>query len=121
MIKFQQWLIESIIDKLKINHYQTKERINVYQGKKIVNRVTVPSMVFNAYVGEEFVGDLYLVYHTNGEWVPHGVQVVPDFRRQGVATALYNYAEKVLNIKIKPSSSQTDDGAEFWKSRNQKG
>ena len=120
MIKFQQWLIESIIDKLKINHYGAKERINVYQGNKIVNRITVPSMIFNAYFDEQFVGDLHLVY-TNGEWVPYGVQVVPDFRRQGVATALYDYAEQVLNVKIKPSSSQTDDGAEFWKSRNQKG
>lgn len=109
MINFNQWLleVESIIDKLRIDHQETTER---------TRRGVFPAIDIKAYIGDVFVGDLYLV-QDDGNWVAYGVNVLPDYRRRGIATTLYNYAEKLLGIKLKPSSSQTDDGKAFWQAR----
>jgi hypothetical protein len=44
------------------------------------------------------------------------IKVFDDYRRQGVATAIYNYVE-TLGYKVKPSHNLEPDGEEFWKNR----
>lgn len=46
-----------------------------------------------------------------------GLAVDDDFRRLGVATALYDYAEKLLGYKLRPSDNLEPDGEAFWKAR----
>ncbi len=46
-----------------------------------------------------------------------GIVVDEDFRRLGVATALYNYAEKLFGFKLTPSDTLEPDGEAFWKAR----
>lgn len=40
-----------------------------------------------------------------------------SYRRKGVATYMYNYIEKDLGIKLKPSKLLLEDGKLFWKNR----
>lgn len=47
------------------------------------------------------------------------VTVDPDYRRQGIATAIYNYAEQ-QGYTVIPSETQTELGREFWKDRKNK-
>jgi GNAT superfamily N-acetyltransferase len=48
------------------------------------------------------------------------VHVVQKYRRQGIATALYQYAKKLGNT-IKPSTAQLPDGKGLWQGFNAKG
>ncbi len=110
MKRFGQWFLEaeSIINRLRFEHSQVTER---------TKRGVFPAIAINAWIDTKPVGDIYLV-NENNEWIVYGVNVLPDFQRRGIATALYRYAENLLNIKIKPSPSQTDDGKAFWQSRS---
>ncbi len=45
------------------------------------------------------------------------VGVNPEYRRMGVATAMYNAAEEKFGELI-PSEFQTDDARAFWQARN---
>jgi hypothetical protein len=51
-------------------------------------------------------------------WNPHlvagNIVIFSEFRRQGIASALYNWLRDMGN-EIRPSSTQTDDGRAFWK------
>lgn len=47
------------------------------------------------------------------------INVVPDYRRQGIATAVYQYVSKLGNT-IKPSNIQLTPGQEMWKGFNRK-
>ena len=50
-----------------------------------------------------------------GEWVlrPTGVEVKSEYRRQGIASAMYNFARRLGN-DIAPGLAQTDQGRAFW-------
>jgi GNAT superfamily N-acetyltransferase len=55
--------------------------------------------------------------HTGEYVVDLGVK--KDYRRQGIATDLYNHIENDLGRKLKPSPvHQTEEGKAFWASRN---
>jgi hypothetical protein len=47
-----------------------------------------------------------------------GVNVNKDFRRQGIATAMYTHAEKASGKKLKPSHDQTSDAKALWNQPN---
>jgi GNAT superfamily N-acetyltransferase len=51
----------------------------------------------------------------DGVWQADNVYVAPEFRRQGVATLMYQYA-KSLGYDIQPSKTQTSDGSQMWQS-----
>lgn len=50
-----------------------------------------------------------------GEWNlrPTSVQVKDEYRRQGIASAMYNFARRLGN-DIVPGAAQTDMGRAFW-------
>lgn len=69
--------------------------------------------------------DIKIDAFVNGEWVAHAhyedgvmnhVQVISNFRRRGIASALYDFMEKNY-YPVKPSGSLTPDGSALWKSR----
>ncbi len=45
------------------------------------------------------------------------IEIDKNFQRKGLSTYLYDYIEKDLEIKLRPSINQLDDGKAFWKSR----
>lgn len=45
-----------------------------------------------------------------------GVEVTPQYRRQGVASAIYAYIE-AQGFTIRPSNNVQPDGQKFWASR----
>lgn len=56
-----------------------------------------------------------IVDHPGGKLEANHVKVHPDFRKQGVATALYKFASSHLGKEFRPSSSHSDDGEAMWK------
>jgi GGDEF domain-containing protein len=52
--------------------------------------------------------------HAPGEMSVYNVNVLPDHRRKGVASAMYAHAEKVLGRKIVPSPLQSNAGRALW-------
>lgn len=48
------------------------------------------------------------------------VQVNEGYKLRGVATFLYDYIEKDLGRKLKPSEALIEDGEAFWKARNKR-
>lgn len=47
------------------------------------------------------------------------VWVEEPYRRRGIATAMYTYAEKIVGTrKVSPGAGQTDDGIALWKQKN---
>lgn len=45
------------------------------------------------------------------------VEVDPGFRRQGLASALYDWAEQLTGLRFKPAPEHTEAAAAFWKHR----
>ena len=41
----------------------------------------------------------------------------PGFRRQGLASAMYQFAEEAFGLKVVPGSFQTPEGAAFLANR----
>lgn len=67
-------------------------------------------------------GELPLSQNSDGTWsVPREklVQVIPYYRRQGIATAMYDFAED-SGYRVKRSSEQRGDGRAFWDNREGK-
>ena len=71
--------------------------------------------IFDAYDGNK------KVFHARMSW--QGTHVVdletdPAYQRRGIAKAMYDYIERLLGYKLKPSPVyQTPDGKAFWASR----
>jgi GNAT superfamily N-acetyltransferase len=85
----------------KINH----EHHNI--GGDLYTRVTA-----HAPTGE-VVGDTLLA-HKGGNLVAEGVQVHPEHRRKGIASAMYNHAQSVTGKTMMPSHDQTPMGRALW-------
>lgn len=66
----------------------------------------------------QLVGET-LMEHQAGQLKPMGVTVHPDHRRQGIASAMYQHAEKVTAKKVMPSTAQTPLGQALWAGNKQ--
>jgi GNAT superfamily N-acetyltransferase len=56
--------------------------------------------------------------NAQGQWQGEGLHVEPDFRKQGIGEAMYDYMAEVSQAQIVPAGGRTDAGKGFWK-RNQ--
>ena len=56
----------------------------------------------------------------DGAWTGDIVHVYPQFRRQGIATKIYDYAEDLVG-KIIPSKTLKPKGKKFWDNRDNQG
>lgn len=80
--------------------------------------VTVEKAAYGSYeakVGSKVVGKAYPWTDSNGDFVMQNVRVSPNFRQRGVGTALYSEIERQTGKQLKPATSLSDDGFEFWK------
>lgn len=48
------------------------------------------------------------------------VSIDKEYQRKGLGTFIYNYIEKDLKIKLKPSDIQSLEAVAFWKNRLKK-
>ena len=74
-------------------------------------------------VGTKLVVGTAMFWLEGRNWLfPERVDVLTEFRRQGIATAMYQHAEQVTGRKIRRSRDQSDYGRQLWKkSREQRG
>jgi hypothetical protein len=101
----------------------TKEPMEQY----LVSAKGVPFVMRRAFRGkyEMFIGDQKIgsvSYHATpmGEWKASGVEVDPKYRRQGIASAAYDFLEKkVINDKFTQLGGQSEDGRAFREGRDQ--
>ncbi|CAN5950983.1 unnamed protein product [Sphagnum jensenii] len=66
----------------------------------------------------ENIGTIGYLRYPDGGWKVSGVDVAPEFRRKGVATAAYNALEKVVGAEFQDTGSQTEQGRLFWEGRD---
>jgi ribosomal protein S18 acetylase RimI-like enzyme len=74
----------------------------------------------HAYINNQHAGTVEFASDDpdgNGGFYAIDASVAPEFRRMGVATAMYDSAEERLGELI-PSEHQTADAKAFWKARN---
>jgi GNAT superfamily N-acetyltransferase len=45
------------------------------------------------------------------------IEVDPNFRRKGLASAMYDWGEQLSGLKFAPASSHTDAAEAFWQAR----
>lgn len=60
------------------------------------------------------VGETVVEHQADGSLKPSDIQVHPNHRRLGIASAMYAHAEKLTNKKVMPSTAQTADGKALW-------
>lgn len=68
----------------------------------------------------KIVGDLTMGRNIIQENYEASVEVDPEYRRQGIATNMYDFGEKIIGGKFTPATSHTPYAEAFWKSRNHK-
>lgn len=56
------------------------------------------------------------LYIENGQGTD--VYVAEEFRRMGIATALYERGGEILGEPVRKGKTQSEDGESFWKSKN---
>lgn len=90
--------------------------IRAYHGSPHDIEVTQPyPQSYDAFVGGQKAGNMSV--SSSGPFASPTV-VEPDFRRKGVATALYDQAEKDMGRRMIPSPlGLSDDAVQFWRSR----
>jgi predicted GNAT family acetyltransferase len=82
---------------------------------KPVKITSTGDSTINAFIGNKLVGRLILT--TEGDDKHNSVfkvAVEPEYRGRGVATQMYQHAEKELGSPLRPSTALTDDGYAFW-------
>ena len=90
--------------------------IRAYHGSPHDIEVTQPyPQSYDAFVGGQKAGNMSV--SSSGPFASPTV-VEPDFRRKGVATALYDQAERDMGRRMIPSPlGLSDDAVQFWRSR----
>lgn len=73
------------------------------------------SFIYDIYYNDRFIGSFNI--KTNSNYITDAQIYDPIYRRRGLATYIYDYIEKDLNIKLKPSFYLLKDGEAFWKGR----
>ena len=54
----------------------------------------------------------------DGRLLPNNVEVKPEFRRQGLATSMYVFAEEETGMTTHPHNIQSEEGRALWAQPN---
>jgi len=74
-----------------------------------------------ATLGDEVVASLFYGKNSPADVTLEGaIEVHPEHRRKGLATAMYSWAEKLSGMKMAPAAQHTKDAAAFWTSYRNK-
>ncbi len=102
--------------KIKKKNPTDKELLKKIKIKKIIRQHYCYYYIFlnNQKIGEASVPIKYEYSYINI------IEIDEKFRRKGLAIFLYNYIEKDLQVKLKPSEDLELNGAKFWENRLKK-
>lgn len=112
---------EKIIDtkagqvKLVAKHYPSN-MIPQIKVEALIDDKLVGAVRFIVAGNDEPVGFLNKFKKADPYLVAGNLRVEDEYQRKGIATAMYQFVKSMGN-DIKPSSSQTDQGKAFWKSK----
>lgn len=110
-IVFQLWKKEPQNDRVHQQGYTFEYRFEPYQDPTIADEAIVIVAMDKS---GKYVGHAEILLHNNGYLSPNDVEVKPEHRRKGIASALYQYAEQITDLKLKPHSVQSSDGESLW-------
>lgn len=112
------------MNKIEKDLYQYKlDNLKDFDGDVYIRHFNSPEWegsrhIFNVYYQGNRIGHFKL--SKQGDYVTDA-DILPPFRRKGIASAVYNFIEKYLGIKLQPSPMyQTQDGKDFWKNRKER-
>lgn len=92
--------IKDIHGDIHIRHHQDEDGRHVYTAHHQGNKIASAKLSGQ----DHYVSD---------------VMVLPEFRRKGLATKMYDFIENHTGKKLRPSPMyQTGDGLALWKNRN---
>ncbi len=123
------------VDAEKVNEggfmIRIKKKKSNPQNKKVIDGIIIKKrrirseppvfhelFSYDIYYQNEKIG--YVWVNKTNNWVNKVEIIYPEYRRQGINSYVYDYIEKDLNIKLKPSGNLSSDGAAFWKNRLKK-
>lgn len=110
-----------------------RQWMNLFEGKQFLTKDGRP-ITINHFVDDEESTDYYEIIdvyaQVDGDTVGsgkfdtdegsfRGIHVDDDFRRQGIATAIYDYVENYIGY-VRPSQHLEPDGELFWAARRRK-
>lgn len=73
--------------------------------------------MYEVYLGKRRIGFADI---DHGKTEISFVNINEEYRRKGVSSFLYDYIEKDLGRKLKPSADLLDDGEAFWEARSKR-
>jgi GNAT superfamily N-acetyltransferase len=100
--------VDNTVQDLKIRHEKRHGRdikVFAFHGSRLVGEA-----IFSIYKHKRYNGKPYCF----------SVKVDPNFRRKGVATQMYLYAEKHYGEKLVPSVNQSEDSKALWSNPTRK-
>jgi len=77
-------------------------------------QITVTTQDESTVVGELFFG----LEYENDETIKGAVEVHPDYRRKGIATAMYSWGEDLTGKEFSPENNHTDAAESLWNQPN---
>lgn len=99
----------------KLKNPTDKDFLRQIRIEKFDNGVFIRYEVI--YNGEEIA---IFILHKGKDYIEDSEIFSNEFKRRGLATYVYDYIEKNLKIRLKPSKAQTLDGKLFWQHRASK-
>lgn len=99
----------------KLKNPTDKDFLRQIRIEKFDNSVFIRYEVI--YNGEEIA---IFILHKGKNYIEDSEIFSDEFKRRGLATYIYDYIEKDLKIRLKPSKAQTLDGKLFWQHRASK-
>lgn len=83
---------------------------------KLIIKKSFPDygVMYEVYLGKKRIGFADI---DHGKTEISFVNINEEYRRKGVSSFLYDYIEKDLGRKLKPSADLLDGGEAFWKNR----
>lgn len=110
------------VDKSNLTKIEPTGKIKDRLGREYVIKYTPENRTFSISVpGKEDLLDRGVT--AGGATLKRNMQSIssvgvnPEFRRRGLATALYNYIENQLGYKLAPNWALTPEGETFWAAR----
>ena len=110
-------------------HFQKTKRVGEYTMHwRLASKETAknpPAYEIVVTVGEgadaKVVGLVFYGKNHHGDTTMEGaLEVDPNYRRRGLATAMYDWGEELTGLPFAPAKGHTSDAAAFWRARSRR-
>jgi len=95
--------------------HNTKFKTYSFEAEEIKGIIYVVVLLHDEPIGEfQFVDD---ATGSEGKLTPMIAEVDSSHQKQGIASAVYDWVEKIMGMSVVPSKSQTVPAKKLWQSR----